>query len=86
MSGFDRVSAVALRSRALRRLPAAPPPEPGTVRQGHDTRVLSHGGRRPRSVLLLHGYTHMPAQLDPLAERFFARRYNVYVPPRPATA
>ncbi|MGI5239477.1 alpha/beta fold hydrolase [Dactylosporangium sp. CA-139066] len=50
---------------------------------GHDTRVLTHGGRRPRSVLLLHGYTHSPAQLDALAARFFDRGYNVLVPRAP---
>lgn len=55
----------------------------GEVAEGHDTRLLSHGGRRPRSVLLLHGYTHSPAQLDGLAARFFARGYNVVVPRAP---
>jgi pimeloyl-ACP methyl ester carboxylesterase len=53
------------------------------IKDGHDTRVLSHGQRRARSVLLLHGYTHSPAQLDPLAARFFDRGYNVVVPRAP---
>ncbi|WP_433607544.1 alpha/beta fold hydrolase [Dactylosporangium sp. CA-139114] len=53
------------------------------IADGHDTRVLSHGRRRARSVLLLHGYTHSPAQLDPLAALFFARGYNVVVPRAP---
>ncbi|MEV6926263.1 alpha/beta fold hydrolase [Dactylosporangium sp. NPDC051485] len=72
-----------LRSARLRRDPGPPPPDAHAVAAGHDTRLLSHGARRPRSVLLLHGYTHSPAQLDGLAERFFARGYNVLVPRAP---
>ncbi|SCF07292.1 carboxylesterase [Micromonospora coriariae] len=47
------------------------------------SRLLSHGSRTGRSVLLLHGYTHAPDQYDELAEEFFARGYNVWVPRAP---
>ncbi|GAA2602795.1 hypothetical protein GCM10010399_36970 [Dactylosporangium fulvum] len=50
---------------------------------GHADRLLTHGDRRPRAVLMLHGYTHSPAQLDVLAGLFFDRGYNVSVPRAP---
>jgi carboxylesterase len=80
-----RLAALPLRSRALRRASGGPgaPAETGAVRDGHDSRLLSHGERRPGSVLLLHGYTHSPAQLDPLAAALHARGHNVYVPRAP---
>ncbi|MFB9442913.1 alpha/beta hydrolase [Dactylosporangium vinaceum] len=53
------------------------------IKDGHDTRVLSHGSKRERSVLLLHGYTHSPAQLAPLAALFYGKGYNVVVPRAP---
>ncbi|WP_433650319.1 hypothetical protein ACQP2C_28310 [Micromonospora zamorensis] len=36
--------------------------------------------RTGRAVLLLHGYTLAPDQYDELAEEFFDRGYNVWVP------
>lgn len=45
--------------------------------------LFSHGERTARAVLLLHGYTHAPSQLEPLAREFFARGYNVWVPRAP---
>ncbi|RLP87060.1 hypothetical protein EAD89_20105 [Micromonospora sp. BL4] len=47
------------------------------------SRLLSHGSRTDRVVLLLHGYTHAPEQYDELAEEFFARGYNVWLPRAP---
>ncbi|HTJ39343.1 MAG TPA: alpha/beta fold hydrolase [Dactylosporangium sp.] len=80
-----RVSRWPLRSARLQRVPGpdAFPADAHPVADGHDTRRLTHGGRRPRSVLLLHGYTHSPAQLDALAARFFERGYNVLAPRAP---
>lgn len=46
-------------------------------------RLLSHGGRTARAVLLLHGYTHDPSQLAGLGAEFFARGYNVWIPRAP---
>ncbi|SIM81659.1 alpha/beta hydrolase [Micromonospora cremea] len=53
------------------------------VRPESRSRLLSHGSRTGRVVLLLHGYTHAPDQYDELAEEFFARGYNVWVPRSP---
>ncbi|SNY42920.1 alpha/beta hydrolase [Paractinoplanes atraurantiacus] len=47
------------------------------------SRLLSHGGRTPRAVLLLHGYTLGPDQYDDLARDYFERGYNVWVPRAP---
>ncbi|GAA3227474.1 hypothetical protein GCM10010532_060890 [Dactylosporangium siamense] len=43
----------------------------------------THGKRTARSVLLLHGYTHSPAQVAGLAEVFFQHGFNVYAPTAP---
>ncbi|MFG3557081.1 serine aminopeptidase domain-containing protein [Micromonospora sp. NPDC047557] len=53
------------------------------VRPESRSRLLSHGSRTHRAVLLLHGYTVAPEQYDALAEVFFARGYNVWVPRAP---
>jgi alpha-beta hydrolase superfamily lysophospholipase len=76
VTGFADAEAVARRGAADdERNPA--------VRAAAGTRLWSHGERRPRAVLLLHGYTHTPQQLGLLAEQFFARGYNVLVPRAP---
>ncbi|MEU4690441.1 hypothetical protein [Actinoplanes sp. NPDC023714] len=54
-----------------------------SIRSGAGARLWSHGEARPRSVLLLHGYTHTPQQVGLLAEQFFARGYNVLAPRAP---
>ncbi|MEV4137572.1 alpha/beta fold hydrolase [Dactylosporangium sp. NPDC049742] len=43
----------------------------------------SHGGRTAKAVLLLHGYTHGPRQVERLAGLFFERGCNVYAPAAP---
>ncbi|WP_433112600.1 alpha/beta hydrolase [Micromonospora sp. CA-246542] len=53
------------------------------VRPESRSRLLSHGARTARAVLLLHGYTMAPEQYDALAEVFFARGYNVWIPRAP---
>ncbi|MFG1654860.1 serine aminopeptidase domain-containing protein [Micromonospora sp. NPDC049275] len=53
------------------------------VRPESRSRLLSHGSRTGRAVLLLHGYTLAPEQYDELAEVFFARGYNVWIPRAP---
>lgn len=44
------------------------------------TRLLTHGERTARAIVLLHGYTNNPRQYRILAEQFFALGYNVLVP------
>ncbi|MGC4816863.1 alpha/beta hydrolase [Micromonospora sp. DT63] len=53
------------------------------IRPESRSRLLSHGSRTGRAVLLLHGYTLAPEQHDALAEVFFARGYNVWIPRAP---
>lgn len=42
--------------------------------------VLTHGIQRDRAIVLLHGFTNCPLQFKALAEQYFARGYNVFVP------
>jgi pimeloyl-ACP methyl ester carboxylesterase len=44
------------------------------------TILLSHGGLRPRAVILLHGLTASPRQFVRFAHDLYARGYNVLVP------
>jgi len=47
------------------------------------TRLLTHGHRTGRAIVLLHGLTNCPAQFDSLARVFFASGMNVLVPRLP---
>lgn len=67
---------------AAARVTAAEAADP-EVRPESRSRLLSHGSRTSRAVLLLHGYTLAPEQYDALAEVFFARGYNVWIPRAP---
>ncbi|MEU4473570.1 alpha/beta fold hydrolase [Micromonospora sp. NPDC023888] len=53
------------------------------IRPESRSRLLSHGSRTGRVVLLLHGYTLAPEQYDGLAEEFFDSGYNVWIPRAP---
>ncbi|MEU1588293.1 alpha/beta fold hydrolase [Micromonospora sp. NPDC005710] len=53
------------------------------VRPESRSRLLSHGSRTGKAVLLLHGYTLAPEQYDDLAREFFDRGYNVWIPRAP---
>ncbi|MEW2146229.1 alpha/beta fold hydrolase [Micromonospora vinacea] len=53
------------------------------VRPESRSRLLSHGSRTGRAVLLLHGYTLAPEQYEGLAEKFFDSGYNVWIPRAP---
>ncbi|MGW5580444.1 alpha/beta hydrolase [Micromonospora chokoriensis] len=53
------------------------------IRPESRSRLLSHGSRTDRAVLLLHGYTLAPEQYDDLAQQFFDSGYNVWVPRAP---
>ena len=54
-----------------------------TVESSCSTRARLHGKRTVKAVLMLHGYTGCPVQMDALAERFFDQGYNVFVPRAP---
>ena len=44
------------------------------------TRVLTGGAKTANAIVLLHGFTNCPKQLDSLAAHFARRGYNVLVP------
>ncbi|HXN90283.1 MAG TPA: alpha/beta fold hydrolase [Candidatus Sulfotelmatobacter sp.] len=47
------------------------------------TRLYTHGKRVERSLLLLHGFTNCPQQLDALGRQFHDRGWNVLIPRYP---
>ena len=51
-----------------------------TVNPECGTRLLTHGDKTARAIVLLHGYTNNPRQYRILAEQFFQRGYNVFIP------
>lgn len=53
--------------------------EPG-VRPDCTGKLLTHGRQTDRAIVLLHGFTNCPRQFYALAERYFERGYNVFVP------
>ena len=44
------------------------------------TSLLTHGHKTSKAILLLHGYSNSPRQYVRLAEEFYGRGYNVFVP------
>ncbi|MCO8275521.1 alpha/beta fold hydrolase [Actinoplanes sp. TRM 88003] len=82
MRSLDENSGFAAATRAAQAVIAADAAD-RTVRPQSHSRLLSHGSRTERAVLLLHGYTHGPEQMDALAGDFHARGYNVWVPRAP---
>jgi alpha-beta hydrolase superfamily lysophospholipase len=47
------------------------------------TRLYTHGHRVERSLVLLHGFTNCPQQMDALGRQFFDRGWNVVIPRYP---
>lgn len=47
------------------------------------TRVYTHGRRVERSLVLLHGFTNCPQQMDELGRQFHERGWNVFIPRYP---
>lgn len=47
------------------------------------SRLYSHGHRVARSLVLLHGFTNCPQQMDALGREFFERGWNVFIPRYP---
>ena len=79
MSDFLDFDAAVRRAEAVMASEAADP----TILPSGRSRLMSHGSRTRGSVLLLHGYHLSPAQFAGLADVFFARGYNVWIPRAP---
>lgn len=47
------------------------------------SRLYSHGHRLQRSLVLLHGFTNCPQQMDALGRQFYERGWNVFIPRYP---
>jgi len=47
------------------------------------TRLYSHGRQTERALVLLHGFTNCPRQLDDIGKDFFDRGWNVLIPRYP---
>jgi carboxylesterase len=48
-----------------------------------ESRLYTHGHRTERSLILLHGFTNCPQQMDALGTQFFTRGWNVFIPRYP---
>ena len=47
------------------------------------SRLYTHGRRTERSLVLLHGFTNCPQQMDALGTQFFKGGWNVFIPRYP---
>jgi pimeloyl-ACP methyl ester carboxylesterase len=47
------------------------------------SRLYTHGHRTERSLVLLHGFTNCPQQMDALGTQLFAQGWNVFIPRYP---
>ncbi len=47
------------------------------------TRLYTHGQQTGRALVLLHGFTNCPRQLDEIGKDFFSRGWNVLIPRYP---
>jgi alpha-beta hydrolase superfamily lysophospholipase len=65
--------------RSVRRAIAAERAEPLLNPLGV-TRLLDHGRRTERSIVLFHGFTNCPQQFVQLGEMLYDRGYNVLIP------
>jgi pimeloyl-ACP methyl ester carboxylesterase len=48
-----------------------------------NTRLYTHGRRVERALVLLHGFTNCPQQMDALGKQFHERGWNVFIPRYP---
>ena len=67
-------------AEAIARVDSARALDGADVNPACRTRILTSGARTADAIVLLHGFTNCPKQLDSLAARFARRGYNVYVP------
>ncbi len=56
--------------------------EDGTI-EGCASRLLTHGHKTAKAIVMFHGVTACPHQFEALAQVFFDAGYNVYVPRTP---
>ncbi len=70
-------------AQALRRLAVLQAADGAEIAPECRTRLMTHGARAPRAVLLLHGLTNCPEQFRQRGERFYARGANVLIPRLP---
>jgi esterase/lipase len=68
---------------ALRRVAAAEARDGADISPECRTRLMTHGVRAARAVVLLHGLTNCPEQFRALGERLYERGANVYIPRLP---
>lgn len=68
---------------ALRRIAAVEALDGPETSPACRTRLLTHGARTARAVVLLHGLTNCPEQFRALGERLCERGANVYIPRLP---
>ena len=68
---------------ALRRVAAVEARDGAAIAPECRTRLLTHGARAARAVVLLHGLTNCPEQFRALGERLYERGANVYIPRLP---
>ena len=68
---------------ALRRVAAAEARDGPEISPECRTRLMTHGARTARAVVLLHGLTNCPEQFRALGERLYERGANVYIPRLP---
>lgn len=47
------------------------------------SRLYTHGRTTERSLVLLHGFTNCPQQMDALGAQFYAQGWNVFIPRYP---
>lgn len=47
------------------------------------SRLYTHGHRTERALVLLHGFTNCPQQMDALGAQFFEQGWNVFIPRYP---
>ncbi len=47
------------------------------------SRLYTHGHRVEQSLVLLHGFTNCPQQMDTLGRQFFEQGWNVFIPRYP---
>ncbi len=47
------------------------------------TRLSTHGRRADRALVLLHGFTNCPQQMDAVGQQFYERGWNVFIPRYP---
>jgi len=48
-----------------------------------NTRLYTHGRRVERALVLLHGFTNCPQQMDALGRQFYELGWNVFIPRYP---